>query len=105
MAYASPAGLVLAWTRAIAAGNGDVAVIVAEPESRAPASVCHAEGSADGKMAAAEATGAEEWSRFFSPMAHLCVFESQHVSAPSTLGGGNEDAVGGLLCVSMVPRC
>ena len=31
---------------------------------------------------AAESTEAREWSRFFSPMAHLCVFSSQQVSAP-----------------------
>lgn len=81
--FAPPAGLVLAWTRSIATGDGDIAVIIAEPESRAPASVCHAEVTADGSVAvAAESTEAREWSRFFSPMAHLCVFSSQQVSAP-----------------------
>eukprot|EP00752_Nemacystus_decipiens_P009467 g8465.t1 len=71
-------GLVLAWTRAIATGHGDIAVIIAEPESRAPASVCQAEVAAGGSMAAAtEPTEIGEWSRFFSPMAHLCVFRSQ----------------------------
>lgn len=85
--FTTSAGLVLAWTHAIAAGDGDIAVIVAEPENRAPASVCDAEGGARGGVeAAAEATKAGEWSRFFSPMAHLCVFSSQHVSAP-ILGG------------------
>lgn len=77
--FAFSSGLVLAWTHAIATGDGDIAVILAEPGSRAPAGVCEAEGSADGSGAAAEATEAGGWSRLFSPMAHLCVFSSQHV--------------------------
>lgn len=98
MPYASPAGLVLAWTHAIATGDGDIAVIIAEPESRAPASVCQAgSNNADGSGAAAEAIEAGGWSRFFSPMAHLCVFSSQHVSDP--LAGGAAGTTDRLLCV------
>ncbi|CBN76830.1 expressed unknown protein [Ectocarpus siliculosus] len=63
-------GLVLAWTHAISNGNGDIAVVV-EPDGLAP------EGGAcpaDNEHGDEEAGG---WPRFFTPMAHLCVFSSQ----------------------------
>lgn len=68
----SLAGLVLAWTHAITNGNGDIAVVV-EPDGLAP------EGGAcpaDNEHGDEEAGG---WPRFFTPMAHLCVFSSQQV--------------------------
>ncbi|CAB1118596.1 unnamed protein product [Ectocarpus sp. CCAP 1310/34] len=64
------ASLVLAWTHAISNGNGDIAVVV-EPHRLAP------EGGAcptDKEHGDEEAGG---WPRFFTPMAHLCVFSSQ----------------------------
>ncbi|CAM9251926.1 unnamed protein product [Ectocarpus fasciculatus] len=66
----SLAGLVLAWTHAITNGNGDMAVVV-EPDGLAPEDgACPADNEHGDE-------GAGGWPRFFTPMAHLCVFSSQ----------------------------
>lgn len=74
----------LAWTHSIANGSGDIAVVLVEPESLVPPTVCQADGSGDITAAAARAAAEAAdgvWSRFFTPMAHLCVFGSQQVSS------------------------
>lgn len=58
-----------------------LAVVLVEPESLAPPNVRQADSNGDRTAAAvaiAEVAGSG-WSRFFAPMAHLCVSSSQQV--------------------------